>query len=584
MEISEFDPSSIRPASITFIIGRRGCGKSTVAEDFMRHLQHIGEGFCMSKTDALNSFWSKHLPKACIHHEYSPDIAKNILERQFLRKERLHKRWISEGITKEPEPKDIPPTFAIYDDVTFDKSFLRDPTTRELFMNGRHYNITILITCQYLMDCGPDLRQQIDYVCMLKDPSQSNRIKLYMYFASVFPTFEKFDKAFKFFTEDREMLIIDNASLSHEINDSVFWYKATPDLDYELGDPYFRRFCEAIYNPNEKKERSKRRRDEMEMSATEKKKRRSIVVRKKFANMSGFEEHSLLLLMNEEVIKHGQELSEALTLVGPEPEIYGARETPPVGGMSGGAMGGMMGGMMGQAGLGQPPFHPSPDQQMMQQQLFQAEPGFREFGVPPEFRRTMGMGAPYMGPQEDVKIVRKGVKNEDRGAPAFASAPQHASGAWKYDEDMEEPMDPMEPTEPVERVERVDKYGFSMDPKRELVHMEKRRARKQGRDMKTTTYHPMDLETAKIEVPSSRDRKKKRVKTLKTHIQEDIAPFEPLRSVSLEESQRKRERRRRRRLLAEAEREEAQRAYNLLRAAKKERRRSEQIRRDLSLM
>jgi energy-coupling factor transporter ATP-binding protein EcfA2 len=246
LEIHYFNPAIIPDNCIILIIGKRGCGKSTVAEDIMSHFTHITEGICLSKTDKMNGFWGKHVPELFIHHEYDKNITLRLLAHQARKWERYKRKCSAEG--RVADPADIPPAFAIFDDVTFDKTFLRDKATRELFMNGRHYRILVVITCQYLMDIGPDLRNQIDFVFVLKDNIKNNREKIYEYFAGVFPTFASFQKVFIKCTEDREAMVLHNSSLSHKVGDCVFFYKARPNLHYRLGCDEYWRFSNQNYD------------------------------------------------------------------------------------------------------------------------------------------------------------------------------------------------------------------------------------------------------------------------------------------------------------------------------------------------
>lgn len=281
VDIDYFDPSSMKKNCIVFIIGKRGSGKSTVAEHIMSYHTDIKEGICISKTDKMNGFWTRHLPPLFIHHNYSPSITYKLLDHQEAKWQKHKKECKRQGI--KPNLEDIEPVFAIYDDITYDKSFLKDKATRELFMNGRHYGILIMITCQYLMDIGPDLRGQIDYVITLKDNIKNNRKKLYEYFAGVFPTFAAFDKTFVTCTDNREALVIFNGSLEHDIRKCVFFYLAEPDCEYTLGSDDYWTYSKSNYIGDENENTL----DEQEaefvgMSEKERQKRKMFEVKKKY--------------------------------------------------------------------------------------------------------------------------------------------------------------------------------------------------------------------------------------------------------------------------------------------------------------
>ena len=53
---------------------------------------------------------------------------------------------------------------------------------REIFMNGRHRHVTLVIAVQYVMDMPPDLRTQVDYVFALRENVIKNRERLYRQF------------------------------------------------------------------------------------------------------------------------------------------------------------------------------------------------------------------------------------------------------------------------------------------------------------------------------------------------------------------------------------------------------------------
>lgn len=254
LDIKYFDPSKMKTTSVVLLIGKRGSGKSTIAEDLMSYHTNIGEGVCVSPTDKLTGFWRKHIPPLFIHHNYTPTITEDFLAHQS-EKWMAYKRKCKET-GEEMEEGKIDPAFIIYDDCTYDKSFLKNKGTRELLMNGRHSNVFVLITCQYLMDITPDLRGQIDYVIMLKDNNKNNREKLFKYFAGVFPSLAAFDETIRCCTENREAMVIDNTCASYNIEDVVSFYKATPGLEYKLGNPEYWEFGTVNYTSDDEGEQA----------------------------------------------------------------------------------------------------------------------------------------------------------------------------------------------------------------------------------------------------------------------------------------------------------------------------------------
>ena len=131
-------------------------------------------------------------------------------------------------------------------------------------MNGRHWRIMLIITMQYPLGVPPNLRTNIDYVFILREPYISNRKRIYENYAGMFPTFESFSQVLDQCTENYECLVIDNNSKSNKLIDQIFWYKAESHLDFKLGSREFWEISKDInsdddeqYNPkNDRKKRN----------------------------------------------------------------------------------------------------------------------------------------------------------------------------------------------------------------------------------------------------------------------------------------------------------------------------------------
>ena len=83
--------------------------------------------------------------------------------------------------TDTKKDKDV---FLLLDDCMYDKRMIRDTNIRGIFMNGRHWRITFMLTMQYCMDLPPDLRANIDYVFILRENIIQNQEKLYKNFCT----------------------------------------------------------------------------------------------------------------------------------------------------------------------------------------------------------------------------------------------------------------------------------------------------------------------------------------------------------------------------------------------------------------
>ena len=236
LELKKFDMKQIsfkpneNKGPVVVLIGRRDTGKSFLVRDLLYYHQDIPIGTVISGTEAGNGFYSAHVPKLFIHDEYNTAIIENILKRQ---------KTVIRQIKKEMQAYNRsnidPRTFVILDDCLYDASWSRDKLMRLLFMNGRHWKIMLIITMQYPLGIPPNLRTNIDYVFILREPYIANRKRIWENYAGMFPTLESFCQVMDQCTENYECLVINNNAKSNQLQDQIFWYKAEPHADFKLG-------------------------------------------------------------------------------------------------------------------------------------------------------------------------------------------------------------------------------------------------------------------------------------------------------------------------------------------------------------
>ena len=215
---------------VVVLIGRRDTGKSFLVRDLLYYHQDIPIGTVISGTEAGNGFYGKHVPKLFIHDEYNTAIIENILKRQKMVIKQVNKEVEVYGKTTID-----PRTFVILDDCLYDQSWARDKVMRLLFMNGRHWKIMLIITMQYPLGVPPNLRTNIDYVFILREPYLTNRKRIFDNYAGMFPTFESFCQVTDQCTENYECLVINNNAKSNKLDEQIFWYKAQSHEDFKLG-------------------------------------------------------------------------------------------------------------------------------------------------------------------------------------------------------------------------------------------------------------------------------------------------------------------------------------------------------------
>lgn len=240
LELKKFDMKKItfkpneNQGPVIVLIGRRDTGKSFLVRDLLYYHQDIPIGTVISGTEAGNGFYGKMVPKLFIHDEYNSAIIENILKRQKMVVRQLKKETEAYGrSTIDPR------TFVILDDCLYDNTWARDKLMRLLFMNGRHWKLMLVITMQYPLGVPPNLRTNIDYTFILREPYIANRKRIYENFAGMFPTFESFCQVMDQCTENYECLVVSNNAKSNKLEDQIFWYKATGHGDFKLGSKEF---------------------------------------------------------------------------------------------------------------------------------------------------------------------------------------------------------------------------------------------------------------------------------------------------------------------------------------------------------
>ena len=240
LELKKFDMRSIsfkpdeNKGPVIVLIGRRDTGKSYLVRDLLFYHQDIPIGTVISGTEAGNGFYSSHVPKLFIHDEYNTAIIENILKRQKMVIKQVKKEKDAYGKSSIDAR-----AFVILDDCLYDNSWAREKLMRLLFMNGRHWKIMLVITMQYPLGVPPNLRTNIDYTFILREPYIANRKRIYENYAGMFPSFESFCQVMDQCTENYECLVVSNNAKSNKLEDQIFWYKAQPHRDFKLGSKEF---------------------------------------------------------------------------------------------------------------------------------------------------------------------------------------------------------------------------------------------------------------------------------------------------------------------------------------------------------
>lgn len=222
-----------RKSPMIVVIGKKDTGKSFLVKDILYNTQAcFPVGTVISGTEVANEFFQHMVPSKLIHDKYKPDIVMNTIKRQLAVKTRRNQDKHKGGGDSNVDPR----AFLILDDCLYDSTWIREESTRYVFMNGRHIDLMTIITMQYPLGITPNLRTNVDFIFILRETMINNRKRIYDNYAGMFPTFEMFCQFMDQCTENYECLVICNGVSSNRLEDQVFWYKASEHPPFKLCD------------------------------------------------------------------------------------------------------------------------------------------------------------------------------------------------------------------------------------------------------------------------------------------------------------------------------------------------------------
>jgi hypothetical protein len=222
-----------RKSPMIVVIGKKDTGKSFLVKDILFNTQAcFPVGTVISGTEVANEFFQHMVPSKLIHDKYKPDIVMNTIKRQLAVKTKRNHDKGGAGGNSNIDPR----AFLILDDCLYDATWIREESTRYVFMNGRHIDLMTIITMQYPLGITPNLRTNVDFIFILRETMINNRKRIYDNYAGMFPTFEMFCQFMDQCTENYECLVICNGVQSNRLEDQVFWYKASEHPPFKLCD------------------------------------------------------------------------------------------------------------------------------------------------------------------------------------------------------------------------------------------------------------------------------------------------------------------------------------------------------------
>lgn len=239
--LGKFNIRGVKKDRIIFLVGKRGSGKTTGVFEILYQHRDTQMAVVMCGTEESAEQYKDYFPDSFIYGKYSENVLKKVIEVQ---KKRLFEY-------KMGKRSKVPYLTILLDDCMFEKP-LNSKFMRNVFMNGRHWKILLMITCQYVIDVPAALRGQIDYAMLFKCNNPQERDKLLTCFGNPFPKKDKgvaFNQILDSCTRNFGCMVIDNTvGDAMKLEDSVFYFRPKLREKFRVGSSGMWRFHNKYYD------------------------------------------------------------------------------------------------------------------------------------------------------------------------------------------------------------------------------------------------------------------------------------------------------------------------------------------------
>lgn len=232
------DPNDTKGGSRIIVIGGSGSGKSKLIKSLIYSKKHmIPCGMFMSGSEDNNHDLNEYIPDLFVYNSYDEKSLESLIKRQkYAQKYKVPNPWC----------------LLLLDDVTDSSKIFNSEIQSALFKRGRHMKLMYILSLQYALDLRATLRNSIDGVFILREPSPKIRRKLWENYAGIIPDFKMFCDMMDQLTTDHTAIYIHNRSTSNNIEDCVYYYRADiKKLDsFKFGCPEFWKCHHERYDQN----------------------------------------------------------------------------------------------------------------------------------------------------------------------------------------------------------------------------------------------------------------------------------------------------------------------------------------------
>ena len=101
--------------------------------------------------------------------------------------------------------------------------FLKKPSIKSIYKNGRHWRILHILSLQYAVDIDASIRTCVDGVFIFRETRADMREKLFKYYASCVPSLDVFNQLMDKLTENYTCIFIDYRAQSNNMEDCIYY-------------------------------------------------------------------------------------------------------------------------------------------------------------------------------------------------------------------------------------------------------------------------------------------------------------------------------------------------------------------------
>ena len=198
------------------VVAKRNSGKSVLIRYLVNNQKHLfSKIFVICPTESINPFYNEITNEDCIFEEWQEHWANELID--SLSKINSNKL--------ENERKNV---LLLLDDCMSDINFNQSPALKKIYTRGRHFNLSVIATCQYLNTLPKICRSNCDILIS----GQMNLCSIEMLASEYCSNLKKkeFIDLYNKSTRDYGFLVVNNNSIKDNTNlNSIYGHIRTPE-------------------------------------------------------------------------------------------------------------------------------------------------------------------------------------------------------------------------------------------------------------------------------------------------------------------------------------------------------------------